>query len=99
MLFTKLHSVLLPWFMYGRNLHVSGQCKSCVMLMRGTGTEDFANDASFAMRHGHKFEQALGDGEGHGSLVCCSPWGRKESDTAERLNCLTEALILQNIFC
>ena len=35
---------------------------------------------------GHEFEQALGDGEGQGSLVCCSPWGRKESDTAERLN-------------
>ena len=29
---------------------------------------------------GHEFEQALGDGEGQGSLVCCSPWGRKESD-------------------
>ena len=24
---------------------------------------------------GHEFEQALGDGEGQGSLVCCSPWG------------------------
>ena len=22
-----------------------------------------------------------GDGEGPGSLTCCSPWGRKESDT------------------
>ena len=30
---------------------------------------------------GHGFEQALGDGEGQGSLACCSPWGRKESDT------------------
>ena len=30
---------------------------------------------------GHDFQQALGDGEGHGSLVCCSPWGHKESDT------------------
>ena len=30
---------------------------------------------------GHEFEQALGDGEGQGSLVCCSPWGHKESDT------------------
>ena len=28
----------------------------------------------------------LGDSEGQGSLVCCSPWGRKESDTTERLN-------------
>ena len=33
---------------------------------------------------GHEFEQALGVGEGHGSLVCCSPWGRKESDTTDR---------------
>ena len=29
---------------------------------------------------GHEFEQTLGDGEGQGSLVCCSPWGHKESD-------------------
>ena len=36
--------------------------------------------------NGHEFEQALGDGEGQGSLACCSPWGRKESDTTERLN-------------
>ena len=35
---------------------------------------------------GHKFEQAPGDGDGQGSLVCCSPWGHKESDTTERLN-------------
>ena len=34
----------------------------------------------------HEFEQALGDGEGQGSLECYSPWGRKESDTTERLN-------------
>ena len=27
--------------------------------------------------NGHEFEQALGDGEGQGSLVCCSPWGLK----------------------
>ena len=35
---------------------------------------------------GHEFEQALGDGEGQGDLVCCSPWGCKELDTTERLN-------------
>ena len=28
--------------------------------------------------NGHEFEQAPGDGEGQGSLACCSPWGRKE---------------------
>ena len=26
---------------------------------------------------GHKFKQALGVGDGQGSLVCCNPWGRK----------------------
>ena len=36
--------------------------------------------------NGHEFEQALGVGEGQGSLACCSPWGHKESDTTERLN-------------
>ena len=36
--------------------------------------------------NGHEFEQAPGDGEGQESLVCCSPWGHKESDTADRLN-------------
>ena len=35
---------------------------------------------------GHEFEQALGAGDGQGGLVCCSPWGGKESDTIERLN-------------
>ena len=35
---------------------------------------------------GHAFEQALGVGDWQGSLVCCSPWGHKESDTTERLN-------------
>ena len=32
---------------------------------------------------GHEFEQALGVGDGQGSVACCSPWGRKELDTAE----------------
>ena len=32
------------------------------------------------------FEQALGVGHGQGSLVCCSPWGHKESDMTEWLN-------------
>ena len=35
---------------------------------------------------GHEFEQALGVGDGQGGLVCCSLWGRKESDTTERLS-------------
>ena len=34
----------------------------------------------------HEFECALEVGDGQGSLVCCSPWGHKESDTTEPLN-------------
>ena len=34
--------------------------------------------------NGHEFEQAPGVGDGLGSLVCCSPWDRKESDTTEQ---------------
>ena len=36
--------------------------------------------------NGREFEQALGDGEGQGSLACCSPWGHKESDMTKQLN-------------
>ena len=36
--------------------------------------------------NGHEFERVLGGDEGQGSLVCCSPWGNKESDTMEQLN-------------
>ena len=46
-------------------------------------------DEMVGWRHrlnGHEFEQILGDGEGQGGLVCCSPWGHKESDTIQRLN-------------
>ena len=36
--------------------------------------------------NGREFKQAPGDDEEQGSLVCCSPWGRKELDMTERLN-------------
>ena len=36
--------------------------------------------------NGHEFGQTPGDSGGQWSLVCCSPQGRKESDTTERLN-------------
>ena len=34
----------------------------------------------------HDFEQAPGVGDGQGGLACSDSWGRKESDTTERLN-------------
>ena len=45
-------------------------------------------DEMVGWRHrlkGHKFKQTPGDSEGQESLVCCSPWGDKESDTTEWL--------------
>ena len=35
---------------------------------------------------GHEFEQTFRIGDGQGSLACCSPWGRKESEATEQLN-------------
>ena len=35
---------------------------------------------------GDEFESTLGVGDGQGGLVCCDSWGRKETDTTERLN-------------
>ena len=46
-------------------------------------------DEMFGWHHrleGHKSEQALGVGDGHGSLARCSPWGCKESVKTEWLN-------------
>ena len=46
-------------------------------------------DEMLGWHHGldeHEFKQALGVSDGQGSLACCNPWGRKESDTTEQLN-------------
>ena len=39
--------------------------------------------------NGHEFEQAPGDSEGQGSLVCCSPWGHKELAMTKWLKTIT----------
>ena len=50
-------------------------------------------DEMFGWYHqldGQEFDQAPGVGDGQGSLVCCNPWGHKESDTTEWLSNWTE---------
>ena len=47
--------------------------------------------------NGHKLGQTLRDGEGQGSLACCSLWGCKEADTTWQLN--SNNNIIQNISC
>ena len=46
--------------------------------------------------NGHEFEWTLGVDDGQGGLECCSPWGHKESDMAERLN-WTELNWIRNV--
>ena len=58
-------------------------------LMLGKIEGKMTDDEMVGWHHqlnGYELEQAPGDGEGQGSLVCCSPWGHKESDLTERLN-------------
>ena len=56
---------------------------------RGQEEKRVTEDEMFGWHHwlnGHEFEQTLGDREGQGSLMCCSPWGHKESDMTLQLN-------------
>ena len=46
--------------------------------------------------NGHEFEQTPGVCDGHGGLLCYSPWGLKELDTTEQLN-WTELVVYNNI--
>ena len=58
--------------------------KDCRQEEKGTTEDEMAG-----WHHrlsGHEFEQTLGDGEGQGSLACCSPRGCRESDMTEPLN-------------
>ena len=48
----------------------------------GQEKKEMTEDVMVGWHHwlnGHDFEQALGESDGQGSLVCCSPWGHKES--------------------
>ena len=48
---------------------------------------------------GRESEWTPGDGDGQAGLACCNSWGRKESDTTEQLNWLTDWLTLSFLCC
>ena len=51
--------------------------------------KEMTEDEMVVLHHwlnGHEFEQAPGDGDGQGSLMCYSPWGHKELDMTKQLN-------------
>ena len=65
--------------------------KKPLMLGKVEGRRRRRQDEMVGWHHwldGHEFEQAQGAGDGQGGLVCCSPWGHKESDMTERVDWL-----------
>ena len=63
-------------------------CEKTLMLGGDWGQEEkgMTEDDMAGWHHrlnGLEFGEALGDGEGQGRLLCCSPRGCKESDTTE----------------
>ena len=55
-----------------------GELKSLLMKVKRALEDEIAG--WHRQCNGHELGQTLGDGEEQGSLVCCSPWGHKESD-------------------
>ena len=74
---------------FGHLMPKADSLEKTLMLGKIEGRRRRTEDEVVRRHHwldGHEFEKTPGDGEGQGSLACCSPWGRKESDTAEWLN-------------
>ena len=74
---------------YFGHLQITDSLEKILMLgkikgRRGT-TEDEMVGWHYRLNR-HEFEQALGVGDGQGSLAFCSPWGHKELDMTEQLN-------------
>ena len=89
-----------PWIFIGRTdaeapilwrvMQIASSLEKTLMLGKIEGRSSRMTEEEMVGWHdwlnGREFEQIPGDGEGQGSLVCCSPCGRKESDTTEQLN-------------
>jgi len=74
---------------FGHLIRRTDSLEKTLMLGKIEGRRRERQDEMVGGHHrldGHEFEQAPGVGDGQGGLACCSPWGRKESDTTEQLN-------------
>ena len=74
---------------FGHLMQRADSSEKPLMLGKIEGRRGMTEDETVGWHHqfdGQEFEQAPGIGDGQGSLVCCSPWGHKESDTTEQLN-------------
>ena len=82
----SLESLMLKLLYFGHLIQRANSLEKTLMLGKIEGSGEEGNSEMVRCHHqlnGHEFEQTLGDSEGQGSLACCSPWGRKESDTTE----------------
>ena len=65
-------------------MQIADSLENSLMLGKIGGRKRRGHEDEMAGRHhrcnGHELVQTSGDGEGHGGLMCCSPWGRKGSD-------------------
>ena len=68
---------------FGHLLQSTDSLEKTLMLKKSEGRRRRGHQRMVGWLDGHEFEQALGVGNGQGSLVCCSPWGLKESDMTE----------------
>ena len=73
---------------FGHLMQRTASLEKILMLgkMEGRRRRGTTEDEMIGWHHqlnGHQFEQALGDDEGQGSIVYCSPWGHKELDMTE----------------
>ena len=107
-LFAPEWAMVFPVVMYGREswTRKKAECRRIDSLEKTDAGKDWrqeekgsAEDEMVGWHHrlnGHEFEPAPGDGGGQRSLVCCSPWGCKESDTTYWLNNTT---VVIGCFC
>ena len=75
---------------FGHLMPRASSLEKTLMLGKGEGKRSKATEDEMIGWHhqlnGHEFEQTLGHSEGQGSLVFCSSWDHKETDTTERQN-------------
>ena len=68
---------------FGHLMQTAVSLEKSLMLGKTEKQKRASEDEMAGWHHrcnGHEFGQTLGDGEGQGGLVCCSPWVCKESD-------------------
>ena len=86
----SLEWLMLKWKLqyFGHWMQRANPLENILMMgkIEGRRGREWQRMRWFHWLNGHEFERALGDNGGQESLVCCSPWGPKESDTTWQLN-------------